>query len=85
MEEVGIEKYTAMADRDISRNSGVTMDLWAEERDRDRAVNVSAVDDPVEYLLSLDVGLRSFCFPRDGGRRDGSWGRLVDPVVAGSG
>ena len=85
MEEVGLEESTTMADRDTSRNSRVTMDLWTEERDRDRAVNVSAIDDPVDSLLSLDVGLRGFCFPRDGGRRDGSWGRLVDPVVAGSG
>ena len=74
-----------MGDRDTSEIAGVTMDRRAEERDRERAVNVSAPDDPVEYSLSFDAGMRNFWLPRDGGRRGGSCGLLVDPAVAGSG
>ena len=85
MEEVGLGEFTTMGDRDISEIAGVTVDRQAEERDRDRVVNVSAPDDPVESLLSSDVGVRGFCLPRDRSRRSGSCGLLVDPAVAGSG
>ena len=83
--EIGLEESTTMGDHDTSEIAKVTVDKRAEERDRDRAVNVSSPDDPVAPLLFFDAGMRDFCLPRDGGRRGGTCGRLVDPAVAGSG
>ena len=72
MEDLGLEESTTMGDRYTSEIAKVTMDRRAEERDRKRAVIVSALDDTVESSLSFDAGLRDFCLPRDGGRRGGS-------------
>ena len=72
MEEVGLEESTTISGRDTSEIAGVIMDRRSKERDCDRAVNVSAPDDPVESSLSFYAGMRDFCLPRDGGSRGGS-------------
>ena len=64
MKEVGLGESTTMGDRDISEIAGVIIERRAEERDRDRAVNVSAPEDPVDSSLSFNAGIRDFCFPR---------------------
>ena len=83
--EIGLEESTTMGDHDTSEIAKVTVDKRAEERDRDRAVNVSALDDTVEILLSIDACIRDFFLPRVRSRRSGSCGLLMDPAVAGSG
>ena len=66
IEEVGLDESTTMGDRDTSGIAGVTMDRRAEERNRDRAADVSDPDDPVAYSLSFDACYRDFYLPRDG-------------------
>ena len=47
MEEIGLEESTTMGYRDDSEIAVLIMDRRAEERDQDRAINVSALYDPV--------------------------------------